>query len=151
MGNWKPPSSIRATAQAVILKDHQILVYEGFDRLKNENFYRPIGGTVEFLELAKDTVIREFKEEAGIDVMDPTLLGVLENIFTFEGHSGHEIVQVFQCKFKDESLYAQKEFPLVEGDTSLENAVWKDISFLIQPRVRFFPTGMKDIVAKLVP
>jgi ADP-ribose pyrophosphatase YjhB (NUDIX family) len=150
MGNWKPPQNIRATAQAVILKDDQVLVYEGFDKLKHENFYRPIGGTVEFLELAKDTVIREFKEEAGIDVIEPVLLDVLENIFTFEGHHGHEIVQVFQCKFKDDSLYAQKDFPLVEGDISLENAVWKEISFLIQPQVRFFPAGMKEIVARLV-
>jgi hypothetical protein len=110
MGNWKPPQNIRATAQAVILHNNRVLVYEGHDRQKNEDFYRPIGGTVEFLELAKDTVIREFK---------------------------------------DKSLYAQKEFPLIEGDSSLGNAVWKEISFLIQPEVRFYPAGMKEIIAKL--
>ncbi|HVK62222.1 MAG TPA: NUDIX domain-containing protein [Bdellovibrionales bacterium] len=149
MTKWKPPQFIRATAQAVIFHEGRVLVYEGADNLKNENFYRPIGGTVEFLEPAKDTVIREFKEEAGVDVEDPVLLGVLENIFTHEGHQGHEIVQVFRCRFRDPSYYRQEEFPLVEGDRNLGKAVWKSVEYLARPEIRFYPTGMKEIIGQL--
>ena len=71
MTTWKPPQKIRATAQALILRNNQLLVYEGVDTQKNENFIRPVGGTIEFLELGKDAVVREFKEEAGIEICNP--------------------------------------------------------------------------------
>jgi ADP-ribose pyrophosphatase YjhB (NUDIX family) len=148
MSNWKPVQHIRATAQAIIQRERQILVYEGFDAHKKENFYRPIGGTVEFLEPARDTVVREFKEEAGIDIHSPILLGVIENIYVFNGHHGHEVVQVFKCQFKDSSFYSQEQFPLIEGSDQLSNGVWKDIDFLLHSETRFFPKGMKDLVTK---
>jgi ADP-ribose pyrophosphatase YjhB (NUDIX family) len=60
---------------------------------------RPLGGSVEFGESAKDAVIREFKEE--IDVEVSILAGpmVLENVFVHEGQKRHEILFIFDLEF----------------------------------------------------
>jgi ADP-ribose pyrophosphatase YjhB (NUDIX family) len=150
IGKWKPPQHIRPTVQAVVVRDGQVLVFEEQDSVKNEFFYRPIGGGIEFLESGADAVVREFKEETNLDVMSPTLLGVLENIFVYEGTNGHEIVQVYKVEFKDPELYKQNSFKVVEGKIEKSSAVWKDISFLIEEGVRFYPDGMKAIVAELM-
>ena len=144
------PQSIRATAQAIVRRRNQILVFESRDRIKNENFYRPIGGGVEFGERGLDAVAREFLEEAGLEIQNPRLIGFLENHFVFENQKGHELVQVFLCELKDPSLLERESFSLVEGDQKLNDAVWKDIEWMCRPETRFYPDGIKDVVKKLL-
>ncbi|MFC0302191.1 NUDIX hydrolase [Virgibacillus soli] len=50
------------------------------------------GGQVEVGENLIDGVIREVKEESGIDVKVSHLVGVFSNTATYEGHSGVKIV-----------------------------------------------------------
>ncbi|MDN4606997.1 NUDIX hydrolase [Sporosarcina highlanderae] len=50
------------------------------------------GGQVEVGENLMDGVIREVKEESGIDVIVSHLVGVYSNTATYEGHSGVKIV-----------------------------------------------------------
>lgn len=50
------------------------------------------GGQVEVGENLIDGVIREVKEESGIDVEVSHLVGVFSNTATYEGHSGVKIV-----------------------------------------------------------
>ena len=40
-------------------------------------------------------VVREIAEELGATLVDPELLGVLENVFTIGGETGHEVVFVY--------------------------------------------------------
>jgi hypothetical protein len=40
-------------------------------------------------------VVREIGEELGTNLMEPRLLGVLENLFMFESEPGHEVVFVY--------------------------------------------------------
>lgn len=47
--------------------------------------HRPLGGHVEFGEYAAATVHREFAEEIAQPLTDVRLLGVLENIFEWQG------------------------------------------------------------------
>lgn len=61
------------------------------------------GGQVEVGENLIDGVIREVKEESGIDVTVSHLVGVFSNTATYEGHSGVKIVPTkvmfdFVCK-----------------------------------------------------
>ena len=50
---------------------------------------------VELGERAADAVVREIAEELGATLLEPRLLGVLENIFTYDGEPGHEVVFVY--------------------------------------------------------
>lgn len=61
--------------------DGAILVAPGFDPVKQQRFYRPLGGGIEFGERAEDALRREIQEEIGAELRAPRLLGVLENTF----------------------------------------------------------------------
>ena len=47
----------------ILIKDNKLLVV----KINNNKFYCLPGGHVELMENTKDAVIREFKEETGID------------------------------------------------------------------------------------
>ena len=72
---------------------------------KGRLYYRPLGGTIEFGERGEEAVRREFREEIAADLADVRYLGMLENIFTYDGRRGHEIVLVYDGLLTDASLY----------------------------------------------
>ena len=76
---------IRPIAIGIVKKGNKILVGEGFDKVKNQTFYRSLGGGIEFQETSKEALKREFKEELNIDIEVKELLSVEENIFTYKG------------------------------------------------------------------
>ncbi len=53
-----------------------------------------------------------------------TLLGIVENIFVYEGEPGHEMVFVYDGRFVDESLYQRESLDGVEGKRQFK-AVWR--------------------------
>jgi 8-oxo-dGTP pyrophosphatase MutT (NUDIX family) len=135
---------IRPLAICVIQREGRILLMEGFDPVKQESFYRPLGGGIEFGETGAETVRREFMEEIQAGVGEVWYLGTLENIFTFNGKPGHEIVLVYDGRFVDESLY---ERDAIDGDDLGQKfrAVWKRLDELgATPPV--YPTGLLDLL-----
>lgn len=46
----------------IFQKDDSILVAEGYDPVKKDYFYRPIGGGIEYGEKSSDALIREVDE-----------------------------------------------------------------------------------------
>ncbi len=78
--NWPRPIAI-----CVVRRDSRIFVAEGFDKTKNETFYRPLGGTIEFAEYGRDTVVRELMEEVGERLTNVRFIGTSENIYTLIG------------------------------------------------------------------
>lgn len=118
------PEAIRAIALCVCRHGDRILVAEGHDSKKGETFYRPLGGTIEFGEHGEEAVRREFMEEIGAELVDVRYLGMLENIFTYEGARGHEIVLVYDSRLADETLYEKDVILGNELGTSFK-AVWK--------------------------
>lgn len=107
------PQQIRPLAVAVIKKGNKVLALKGFDEKKKETFYRLIGGGIEFGETGKDAVKREFMEELGFVPQNIEYLTTVENIFTFNGHPGHEIVLAYKAELPEE-LKAQNKFQGVE-------------------------------------
>jgi 8-oxo-dGTP pyrophosphatase MutT (NUDIX family) len=79
----------------------RLLVYEGYDSVKDERFYRPLGGGIEFGELGAEAVAREVREELGATVSDVRFLGVLESVFTYAGEPGHELVLMYEVALAD--------------------------------------------------
>lgn len=103
---------IRPLAICLFRRGERILVMEGYDPTKRERFFRPLGGGIEFGERGWETVQRELREEIQAEAQDIRYLFTLENIFTFNGQRGHEIVLVYDGSLGDESLYERE---VIEG------------------------------------
>lgn len=137
---------IRPLAICIFRNSGRILVGEGYDPVKKEVFYRPLGGGIEFGERAEATVRREVREEIGAEVTSLEYLFTLENIFTFNGEAGHEIVMVFDGRLVDEMFYQQEIIPGQEFDGFQQipiKAVWKQIGEF-GPRVPLYPDGLLE-------
>lgn len=135
-------SSIRLVALCVFRNQGRILVGRGYDEAKKEYFFRPLGGAIEFGELAVETVHREILEELGFKIRDPILLGVLENRFYYNGKSGHEVVFVFDAQL-DEQVYAMPDVPILDSAWN-GPAVWLDPSE--SQAIPLYPQGLSDIL-----
>lgn len=133
---------IRPLALAIVKKNDKVLVQVGFDSKKNEKFYRLPGGGIEFGETGIVALHREFMEEFGSEINNVKSLGVLENIFTFEGNGGHELVMVYSADLMKESLYDEKEVRILDNDQSY--AIWENIDVLKDSH--FYPDGIKRFV-----
>ncbi len=121
---------IRPLALCVFRRADKIFVARGYDSQKGQTFYRPIGGRIEFGERGRETVIREVREEIGAEVLDLEYLGALENIFRFEGKPGHEIVLIYDGKFRDPAL--NRDDLSIEGSDDgeiLYEGSWKPLGF----------------------
>ena len=135
---------IRTIALCVFRHRGRILVAHGYDAAKRQGFLRPVGGGVEFGERAVDALRREIREELGAEVAQPRLLGVLENVFTYDGSPGHEIVFVFDARFEDGSFYERKEIDVVEGERK-KTATWQPLDALDE-RMPLYPDGLMELL-----
>ena len=59
---------IRPIVLGIAKINNKILVSEGYDKIKEQTFYRCLGGGIEFLETSQEALKREFKEELGIEI-----------------------------------------------------------------------------------
>lgn len=138
---------IRTTALCILRHSGRILVAEGYDPLKQRLFYRPLGGSIEFGERGSDTVIRELKEEVGADVLPESVryMGTMENIFTYNGQMGHEIVLLYDGQFADPALYEQEDITAMEDNGVPFRAVWRRLDEF-GPDVPLFPDGLLQLL-----
>jgi 8-oxo-dGTP pyrophosphatase MutT (NUDIX family) len=138
-------STIRALAIGVFLNRGRILVTEAHDPVESQTFCRPLGGGIQFGETSAQALQREIREEIGAEINNLRLLGTLENIFTYLGAPGHEIVQVFDADFADKSLYAQDRIPGGESNGEPFEAVWRDLS-CFSARYPVYPNGLLELL-----
>lgn len=97
-------SYIRTKAMAILFnaaRTHHAVIRWTDASKDPPDFHRLVGGSVELGERSVDAVVREIGEELGTTLLAPRLLGVLENVFVFEGESGHEIVFVYAGELAD--------------------------------------------------
>ena len=138
-------NKIRPLAICIFRHQNKILVFEGYDPKKNQTFYRPLGGGIEFGERSDETVRREMMEELNAEVADLKYLGMLENIFIFDGNPGHEIVQVYDGRLVDSGLYAQAEMSGHETDAGEFKVVWKSLDEF-NPQTPLYPDGLLELL-----
>ena len=115
---------IRPIALGLAIKNKKLLVSEGFDKVRNETFYRCLGGGIEFLEKSEEALKREFLEEINVDITVKNFLGISENIFTYQGKKAHELILFYSIEISDENY--QEEYQVIDdhGETI---AKWIDI------------------------
>jgi ADP-ribose pyrophosphatase YjhB (NUDIX family) len=144
--DWR--GRIRPIAIVVFRRDDGcILAAPGFDSVKQQRFYRPLGGEIEFGERAEEAARREIREETGAEFTDVRLLFVNENIFTYLGSTGHELVWVFEGWFADARFYEGEVVPCLEGPDSFE-AHWVPLSLFEGGEAKLYPDGLLEVLKR---
>ncbi|NES82213.1 MAG: NUDIX hydrolase [Moorea sp. SIO2B7] len=136
---------IRLLALAIIRQDNRIFLTQGYDSIKQQTFYRAMGGGVDFAENSLEGLKREFQEEIQAEITNIKYVGCLENIFTFSGQTGHEIIQLYECDFVDPKFYQLEKINFSEGERQ-KNALWIDIDKCKSGELRVVPEQFLDYI-----
>ena len=125
----------------------EILVAQHYDDVADQEFYRPLGGGVEFGEQSDVCVRREFQEELGTDVEVGDRIAAFENVFEFRGTACHEVVFLYEVTLENDSYYEQDAFEAVEGNGEVFPVRWKPVSDFTAPAGDvLYPDGIHDAI-----
>ena len=127
---------IRPIVLGVVKSGNKLLVDKGCDKSTKQEYYRCIGGGIEFLEKSEDALKREFKEELNLEITPGKFLGIDENIFICHSKDAHELV-LFYDAYINEKDY-QEKYDKIEGDTKSE-AIWVDIDKFKNEELILYP------------
>ncbi|MGI8505176.1 MAG: NUDIX hydrolase [Hassallia sp.] len=140
----KQPNKIQVKVFGLIRDEERLFVSEDYDSVKQEEYYRALGGSIEFGETSYAALQREFQEEIQAKLTNIRYLDCLENLFTYEGKAGHEIVQVYECDFVDPKFYKLEKLVFFEADNSQHQAMWIDIYRFKSGELRLVPEQFAD-------
>ena len=79
----------------MIIKDNKILLHKNDNK---DNYCLP-GGGVKFLESSEEAIIREIKEETGLDIKVDSFVSTIESIFEKDGIKFHEVYFIYKGSF----------------------------------------------------
>jgi len=133
------PGEIRVIVLGLIRDGERIFVSEGYDPVKQSTFYRALGGGVEFGETSHLALEREFQEEIQAELTNIRYLGCIENLFTFNGRQGHEIIQLYQCDFAEPKFYQLESLIFSESETHKHRALWLNIERFKSGELKLVP------------
>jgi len=125
------------------------LLMEGYDRVKDEHFLRPLGGGIEFGETGEAAIRREMMEEISAELVDLRFVKVFENIFMLDGNPGHEIILMYRARFADESQYEVERFNFTDGKNNedLVTGVWRRVEVIrAHPEIPLYPEGLLELL-----
>lgn len=115
---------IRPIVLGICRRNNKLLVGEGFDNIKNETFYRALGGGIEFLEKSDEALKREFLEEINANIIVKDFLGISENIFEYKGKKAHELTLFYSIDILDDDY--KEEYYIKDGESRYK-AKWIDV------------------------
>lgn len=115
----------------VLIKDNKILLTKGGDD------YTLPGGHNQISETSEETIIREFKEETGLDVKPLNVISTYENFWKWNDKECHQLCIYYRLKLINEN---QKLVP--NPDTKETKFVWLKIEEL--KNINLYPLGISD-------
>lgn len=134
--------NIRPNALIIVENDGKILAERGFDEKKDQEFFRLIGGGIDFGETSLQTLKRELDEELGATLKSHQFVETIENIFEYKGKPGHEITFLYKGTI-DEKFNDKDQTPILDKDG--QYAQWVDTEKVKRGEVIIYP----DISAHL--
>ena len=140
------PGQIRPIAIGIFRRKDQILVFEGYDPVADETFYRPLGGAIEFGEYGHQALSREVQEEIGAEIENLRYLGLSENLFGFAGQLGHEIVLIYEGDLVGSAVREQDVTMGREDDGSPMKVLWVPLARFQHGEAILYPDGLLDLL-----
>jgi ADP-ribose pyrophosphatase YjhB (NUDIX family) len=137
-------TAIKTKALCIFRYQDKVLLSQGYDPSKDEIYFRPIGGGIEFGETSTQAIAREVLEEIQQQICKTKLLGVLENLFTFDGQQGHEIVFVYEAEFIDSHIYKQHHIQGCETNGHTYIAQWLSREKIALNQYPVYPKGIEQ-------
>lgn len=113
----------------VLIKDNKILLTKGGDD------YSLPGGHSQIGETSRETIIREFKEETGLDVEPLNVISTYENFWKWDDKDCHQLCIYYKLKMVDET----KEL-VPNPDTNDTKFIWFELKDL--KNINLYPTGI---------
>ena len=101
---------IETIARGVCIRNGKVLLCLPKDRSYS---YLP-GGHIEFGETGREALVREMKEETGLDATAGDLLGVVESSFVQKGEKHCEINLIYEMKIREEGRGKREEVQALE-------------------------------------
>lgn len=131
-----------ATGNSLRSRDKDTIVEPG-------NFYRAIGGSLQFGETSEEGVRREVQEELGSEIGDLELVDVIESIFEYEGQQNHEICFLYMGRLLNESVSNVDILHVVE-DTYEFDAEWIKIEEILDGNTPLYPVARySDLLSRV--
>src|SRR5262245_39632527 len=110
-------------AMCVFQKDGKVLVSSGFDKVKNQKFYRFLGGHIEEGENEEVAIRREIQEELSSEVENLKFIESKESYFTYQGQECHEIVYLYSGDLLRKEIYESDVVHVTEPNHEFD-AYW---------------------------
>lgn len=115
---------IRCLALALIFKENQLLVARGYDPQSDFEYFRPLGGGIEYGETGEQALIREIQEELQEPIQVQEYCQTLENHFEYKGQQGHEMIRLYLARFLNPEVYERAELTGYEDSGASFQALW---------------------------
>ena len=80
----KESNRIRVKVMCVIMDGDRVLAGKGRDNVKGEDFYRVLGGSMQFGETSEEGIRREIREELNSEIDDLKFLDIVEDRYEFD-------------------------------------------------------------------
>jgi len=142
----------------VAIHDNKLLVHKNI----LDDFWSLPGGRCEFLEISKDTLIREMKEEIGVEIEIIRPLYFVENFFNYLEKDYHELSIFYLMEFTPDSklvfendIFHGKEHALgtkndeIHGEELELIFKWVDINEL--DSLRLYPLFLRKSLKNIKP
>ena len=113
----------------ILIKDNKILL------TRHGNDYAVPGGHAQIGETSSETIIREFKEETGFDVLPINVIATYENFWNWNNKKCHQLCIFYRLKMVKEG---QKLSP--NPDTLDSTIEWVDFEQI--NNINLYPTGI---------
>lgn len=126
----------RCRVAAIIIVENQLLM------VKHKDFpcYYTVGGKVKINESTEEAIIREIKEETGIDYEIENLIFIQERFFSFNNQEQHEIIFYYKVKENINTKFLANQYT-DQGDDEMMYLL--DIGNLRE--LNIIPAFFKDI------
>lgn len=139
---------IKVKALGLLFREKEMLVeaYYGKHSKGFGSYYRPLGGNIEVGEHSKETVVREFEEEIGIDVNVNQYITCLENRFQIGEEWSHEMIQLYTVSFCEAKYYEKETYSFLEHDAV---AKWISIKDVVDGNIHCYPNDLGAVLKRM--